>query len=304
MDFNILINRSILRKIKKYIGYLLTILSFYLLSIIFYENGQAISHLDLNTQTLCIFIFSIIVVLIGHSFLVLSWFIQLTNKYTSLCFKKAFITVGLSQIAKYIPGNVAHLLGRALLINEYVSKKDVALTLLFESLILAVTASFFGYLWGREYILPAELTEIYALFTLIFLIFITISLIEILRKRTAVVFLTYRTFISNFFINSISFFLHGIAIYLIAVHIVNIHSLSLLQCTYGFALSFLIGYILPGASGGIGVREYSFVALFSPYTEEILALQIIILYRLITIVGDILFFLISYGIKNEDKSYI
>lgn len=290
---------------KQYIGYFLSIISLYLLISIFYEHKHTVSAFPLNTLTIGVLAFSLLVVLIGHTNLVFTWFIQLANKYPALGLGNAFIAVGLSQIAKYMPGNIAHLLGRALLINKYVNKKDVALTLLFESLTLSLTAVFFGYLWGRKYAFPVEITDFYALCILIVLMFLTIFLIAFLRQKTTIVFLTYRTFISIFLINCISFLLHGSAIYLIAVHLVHVDNISLLQCTYGFALSFLIGYILPGAPGGIGVREYSFVVLFNPFILEVDALQIIIIYRLISVVGDAIIFILTMMYKRRfsvDKS--
>lgn len=290
---------KILKNGSKPIGYFLTFLSFYLLINIFYENNKTIENIRLDTLSYVIFSYSITVVLIGHFSLALTWFIQLRGKYKNISLYRSFIAIGLSQIAKYLPGNVAHLLGRALLIGQTVRKKDVAITLLIETLILSFTAALFGCLWVFDYILPHDISKNSILSSFLLLLCITVFIIEIYKRKTNLPFFTYKTFISIFTVNTASFFLHGSAIYLIAFHVVEIHELSYLQCSYGFALSFLIGYLLPGASGGIGVREYAFVVLFIPFIEQALALQVIIIYRLITIIGDVIIFVATYTLNRQ-----
>ncbi|MCZ6828604.1 MAG: lysylphosphatidylglycerol synthase domain-containing protein [Gammaproteobacteria bacterium] len=57
-----------------------------------------------------------------------------------------------------------------------------------------------------------------------------------------------------------------------------------------FCLSWLLGFIVPGAPGGIGVREAAFILLLDPLGMGTQALSIVLQFRLITIVGDLLFF--------------
>ncbi|WP_345258872.1 hypothetical protein [Marinicella pacifica] len=53
-----------------------------------------------------------------------------------------------------------------------------------------------------------------------------------------------------------------------------------------FALSWLAGYIIPGAPGGTGVRELAFILLCSPKMAEHEAIVIIALIRLISIFSE------------------
>ncbi len=53
-----------------------------------------------------------------------------------------------------------------------------------------------------------------------------------------------------------------------------------------FALSWLAGYVIPGAPGGTGVRELVFILLCSPKMAEHEALVIIALIRLISIFSE------------------
>jgi uncharacterized membrane protein YbhN (UPF0104 family) len=53
-----------------------------------------------------------------------------------------------------------------------------------------------------------------------------------------------------------------------------------------FALSWLAGFVAPGAPAGLGVREGVLVALLGPLLESALVLQIVVAFRLATLVGD------------------
>ena len=74
----------------------------------------------------------------------------------------------------------------------------------------------------------------------------------------------------------------------------------------GFILSWLVGYITPGAPGGIGVRELVLTLLFtdSVFVSSDTITMASALYRGISILGDLLAFLIMFimsspNIKNK-----
>ena len=67
------------------------------------------------------------------------------------------------------------------------------------------------------------------------------------------------------------------------------------------SIAWVAGFITPGASGGIGIREIVIVALLTPYITQPKALVLAIILRLVTICGDLLSFLITYIFKNTKK---
>ena len=56
-----------------------------------------------------------------------------------------------------------------------------------------------------------------------------------------------------------------------------------------YVLAWLTGFLVPGASGGLGVREAALLLLLTPHTGEPTALAIALSTRLITTLGDVLF---------------
>ena len=71
------------------------------------------------------------------------------------------------------------------------------------------------------------------------------------------------------------------------------------ELSCGFALAFLLGFIVPGAPGGIGIREVFIVVLLSTTIGAGLALRIAVLLRFASIVGDFLRFAIACSIREH-----
>ena len=278
-------------------GYLLSAISLWLLVDVFNTHSQNIEHVHIDSNALLVFIFCAVVTVIGHINIVVGWYLQLKNKYQKISFKQSYIAIGVSQIAKYLPGNVAHFIGRAILVKDIDSKADITYAMLIETILLSLTALLFASLWSTLYYLPAEISAISIVVITILFCIGTIILVEVLKRKLNANWILYNTLFHILFLNSISFFLHGYGIYLIASLFSDIPDLSILQYTLGFSAAFLVGYLLPGAPGGIGVREYAFVLLFGAFLGKGIALEVIVVHRLLAIVGDLLFFLTAYLLK-------
>ena len=60
-----------------------------------------------------------------------------------------------------------------------------------------------------------------------------------------------------------------------------------------FLLSWILGFIVPGAPGGIGVREAALTLFVGAYFPTDIALFGIVIYRLINVLGDFIAFAFS-----------
>ena len=67
-----------------------------------------------------------------------------------------------------------------------------------------------------------------------------------------------------------------------------------------YIVAWVLGFIVPGASGGIGIREMALLLLLGPPLGKSLVLSLAVIHRLITIIGDFLGYLIV--ILRERKS--
>lgn len=69
-----------------------------------------------------------------------------------------------------------------------------------------------------------------------------------------------------------------------------ISSLQMLTICGAFIVAWLVGLVTPGAPAGIGVRELVLLGLLKGFASESDLLLAILLSRLITVGGDVLFF--------------
>jgi hypothetical protein len=68
-----------------------------------------------------------------------------------------------------------------------------------------------------------------------------------------------------------------------------------------FAIAWSVGFLTPGAPSGIGIREAILIILLSPSTGDANALMLALVFRLVTIAGDSIFYLISLFPRRQRK---
>ena len=83
-------------------------------------------------------------------------------------------------------------------------------------------------------------------------------------------------------------------------------NLSLPLVLSAFITSWLLGYIMPGAPAGAGVREVVLMAALAPHLGEAGSLLAALLGRMATITGDLLFYLLAVilGLRDWGKNAI
>lgn len=77
----------------------------------------------------------------------------------------------------------------------------------------------------------------------------------------------------------------------------------------GYVIAWVLGFVVPGAPGGIGVREFVLVNVLGSVVGAELIVTLMVIHRLITIVGDFIAYIIqqllrekSSDIKEEQQS--
>lgn len=213
-----------------------------------------------------------------------------------------------TSIAKYLPSNLMHFAGRHLLTKEGHSNSSLLAANMGELIMLLTTA--FGvvacaYLAGVLTI-PEEIIKLAARYRYLFIglalaglvvaafLFWKLGLkklaahiksrfnpVTLLKIMAAVVY--YLCF----------FLLTGtiLQLLLLTVGEVGFSGPKLLYTLASFALCWAAGFVIPGAPGGLGVREMAMLLLLSPVYGEESVLVASIALRLVTIGGDLLVFL-------------
>ena len=66
-----------------------------------------------------------------------------------------------------------------------------------------------------------------------------------------------------------------------------------------YGISWMIGFVTPGAPAGVGVRETALIFILSSYIGEVASISTAIILRAITVLGDIVFYLVALFISSN-----
>jgi uncharacterized membrane protein YbhN (UPF0104 family) len=214
-------------------------------------------------------------------------------------------SMGVTQIAKYLPGNVLHLVGRhAWLSRAGVSHAALARAAAWEAgcLVVAavITASLLAIVWPPQINLPSvdvRQAAVLALATLL----CGVGLAALLRWRFALI----RRWTPSLSVAAgavailVIFFLSQGSIFMLLMIAVDAHlTPEVLPIP---VVAWLVGFLTPGAPGGLGTREFILSTLMSPLLGSGKALIVTALFRLVTTLGDVICFLASYALTRVTK---
>jgi len=199
-----------------------------------------------------------------------------------------------TEIAKYLPGNVFHFVGRQALASKMgISQKNMAKASFYTTLMLCVATLLSTFLMAfPSNDVPQWLMLLGGFSTLgsiVFILFIYGSF-SVTKKMQMLLAL------------AISIAFQGVMLSIVIWQLLpqsNFIMLLLMAAIY--ILSWLVGFVTPGASGGLGVREGAFLAI-TEFLHIDISMDIIVfsvlLVRLINILGDLILYLIASFIKT------
>lgn len=207
------------------------------------------------------------------------------------------IKIGLvAQIGKYLPGNVAHYLGRAALASDSgVSIRTSGISTAMELLSALLAAALVACV--ALAINPAPLAFLHArieditattIMTLLSVVTIIGAAYYIMRKGYGM-----KVFWGPVFYLGISFLLSGWSFSLILGAVgIKISAAAVISV---FVLAWTLGFVVPGAPAGLGVREAILIAFLAPWATNGEALICAMLHRVITACIDLIAALVGYA---------
>lgn len=215
--------------------------------------------------------------------------------------------MGIAQMAKYVPGGIGQHLGRtAMSIQRGMPASALFVTLVSEML-LAIAAAMVVGLVGlvvagrRMATLPPRHSQAAALAALCLAIALVGLLLAVRRspglaRRVALHLAATRpvqaprgrALGTAFVAYLLNYIVIGVGLYGIAFAVIRVPLASAPLFVGAFALSWIVGFVVPGAPAGLGVREGIMAALLTPPLAGARALEIIVAFRVATTLGDLL----------------
>ncbi len=298
-------------RIWKVLGIAFTLVSLGFLISLFVQEWGRLPDLDWGARLVVSLLLAVASSAASTFLIALIWKLALAQVRTDFSYSQALSNVSLTQIGKYLPGNIGNFVGRVELARKMGAERRLAIiALLFESICIFLASIFllgFIFVTGHSLLnryIPDELVEytmslggvlILAVVVapLIFhqcfrwmptrlSVWFGISASEIVNS-TAVYFVSIGSTI-------FSLALGGVSLFAVIFGLGETSELDLLTCISVFTSAWVIGYISPGSPGGIGVRDAILVAGLSPYLGPGGALTAAILHRIVSVGGEMIMF--------------
>ncbi|ANT64128.1 hypothetical protein [Prosthecochloris sp. CIB 2401] len=201
--------------------------------------------------------------------------------------KWAIRIYGISQIAKYLPGNIFHLAGRqAYGTSDGYDAKALAKSAVWELGLLAVVGGLFSLLAVPLLSDFVPLPVSWALFG-----FAMVAGKKCIDKIIG-------TAAGRAFVWQAIFLAISGGVFLVLLELlsggIQVSSMILPGIAAAYVVAWLAGLVTPGAPAGVGVREMVLLLLLSPILPESTLLLAVVLGRAVTVVGDVLFFMFAW----------
>jgi len=282
--------KSNLRKVLNIAGSVIA-----LLSVLFVAHRIMAYWAQVPDDTFTLKLLSLILILAAiygaaNIILASAWRILMVGLEQSISFRIATRIYGLTQLAKYVPGNIFQFAGRQFLAMSHgFSGKAIAKSTFLELLLLVLTGAAFV-LWMLPLLYPA-FNIIYG-FSLFIIIALLIALGLKWQERSSLIKVIARYFL--FLVISGTVFL--CVLYSIVDNWIATPAL-VLPLIGAYVIAWLAGLITPGSPAGVGVREFLLILLLKPFFAEIDIVLAVILSRITTVVGDCFFYLYSLSLR-------
>lgn len=237
-----------------------------------------------------------------------SWLLEGTG--SRIAPYRATTILATTQFGKYLPGNVAHHLGRVVIARaQGVGTHAIMLSMTYETVLVVVACAHISaltLLWS----LPKKMASwplleyrgaVVAAISLLALAALwaaprLVRLATRLRARSIsdeprMLTPNRRTLLACYFLYGVNFILIGVGLFGVTWALVpNVELRTLLLLTGAFAASWIIGFLAPGAPAGLGVREAALAMWLDDALGVSTSVLLIVALRLATTAGDLLNF--------------
>lgn len=282
----------------------------------FKTHVEQLPAIPLNVQTVLVALLSVLAVVVTHFFGTNVWRLLMSDQGHRVPLGIALQVFYISQLGKYLPGNVGQFLGRGVLAKSTGIPVGVAVgTAVFEgiwnlviSMALALLSTWV--LWDLAtvqsvstrftqqavWMLPAALVLPWLGIKVVNTVLPGLSrkigggqLLRLPRLRTSLL-------VSLLIL--VNFMLLGWVLQLQAEYFFMHSGVDWFSVTLLFSSAWVVGYVVPGAPGGLGVREAMMVVLLTPLTGAPVATGLAVSMRLTTLLGDALTVLFGVLIRS------
>ncbi|MBR6403952.1 MAG: flippase-like domain-containing protein [Eubacterium sp.] len=302
--------KQTIKKIIKLVGKAVSILSILFVIRAIYKLGFDFSNIDnwpifILVVIICVLIKTGTVFLSGSAWY--GWLALFTGKKDK--HKEAVAVYAKANIGKYLPGNVMHYVERNLFAGKLgMSQKKLAAASVLEVLTLVSVAFIMAVVVSASQ-LKIALHKVGESYKAMIALVIALGILFV-----AVVFFVFRkkikqfledvspkelllTVLRNMFLDGMVLFLLGSVMVVLYCYMGGTFELqTAAKIISGYVIAWVLGFVVPGAPGGVGVREIVILLLLESVIGGGLVTTLSITHRLITIIGDFLAYVLRLAL--------
>jgi len=282
-----------MKRVLHWGGGMLAVLGILFVALRFREYNDQLDFLRFSTKTWLLVAGLALTYSIASLALSMAWRNILKHLGTTISRPFAISAHGISQLAKYVPGNIFHLAGRqAIGMAAGMPAVSLAKSTVWELGLLTLAGSLCAGLT-----LPLIWPAIPAMLSLIMVALVIITACSILRHF-------FNSNISKALVLQVIFLLVSGSVFTIFLYLsssVEIPFIIFPALCGAYIIAWLVGFVTPGSPAGVGVRELVLLFLLKTIVVESELLLVIVLGRATTVLGDLCYFSIAalIGSKNE-----
>lgn len=307
-------NAANLKKIIKYFGKAISLLSIIFIIRAIYTLGFDYSAVDnwaafLGIMVICVIVKCVSVYISGSAWY--GWLSFFSGKKGLL--REGVCVYAKANIGKYMPGNVMHYVERNLFADHLgISQKKLAISSVFEVLSLVGVAFIMafavsaGQLRDVLHVILIDgnrsclwIAAVLGVLGVAVLWYVMRNKIRYIREEYSVKDFVI-VLLRNMCLYAVTLILLGLIMVVLFYYLGG-------ECTWantlliisGYIIAWVLGFIVPGAPGGIGVRELVITLLLGGIAGEGLVVTLSVSHRLITIIGDFLAYLVMLFIRPK-----
>lgn len=221
--------------------------------------------------------------------------------------------LGITQFAKYIPGNVAQYIGRVgMSLSRGIPARPLAVTIILETLLVVAGAIIVGVATGALSQAAMEVVRSHNLqLVSIALLVVAVVVGLFVLQRVAPALLrrfapSYAPALEGTLLPSRGALGRALALCCLVYGAVGIGLVVLAHCLLptvvqdnwlliaAFSLAWVVGFVTPGAPGGLGVREGLLLLMLAPVYSAAAASILVIALRIATTLGDVIALLLGW----------
>jgi uncharacterized membrane protein YbhN (UPF0104 family) len=228
--------------------------------------------------------------------------------------------VAVSQVTKYLPGNVAHHVGRVALARRYgvdvataVASMVIELCWLAAASTTCVLVSVF--LAKSDVLLDRLQIPVDRLWATLVVACAVPVVAQFVVGRWGVRFASSRSgrssirlpgigpSLTTFFVHAANFMAQGVIVVLLLREVLGVEFSDYWLATGSFAVAWIAGFVAPGVPAGLGIREAVITAGLTFAVDPETALAAAILHRILTVIGDGLVFGLALALDRFVRTH-